>query len=152
MTKGQQQIEQFYSIVNRTNQLRSLPVCLEGCQPLNTAALHLIETIGTYECINMTEISAKLGLTKGAVSQMAAKLVAKGLIIKTKPPHSEKDVYLSLTSEGMNVFDAHNRLHKELYADLSVLLEDFTEQDLERISLFFRKVETYMDEYAHLFL
>lgn len=152
MTKDKQLqalMEQFYSVVNRTAQLRNAPVVLEGCEPLNTAAIHLIEIIGNYERINMTEISEKLGITKGAVSQMTAKLVSRGLISKGKPPHSEKDVCLSLTDEGHKVFAAHSKLHAQMYGELSELLGEFSGEDLERITLFLDKVQVYMKECAH---
>lgn len=145
-------IGQFYRVVNRTNQLRNVPIAFEGCQPLNTAAIHLIETIGNYECINMTEISQKLGITKGAVSQMTAKLVSKKLIAKIKQPHSEKDVYLSLTENGQRIFEGHRKLHAQMYGELSELLNEFSGEDLKRITLFLNKVQTYMNEYAHSIL
>jgi DNA-binding MarR family transcriptional regulator len=141
-------IERFYCVVNRTNQLRSIPITLEGCKPLNTASIHFIETIGNHERINMTEVSEKLGITKGAVSQMAAKLVTKGLVAKIKFPHSDKDVYLTLTDDGRQVFEAHSKLHSEMYMELSQLLSEFSGHDLERIALFLDKVGRYMNEYA----
>lgn len=144
----QQLLEQFYSVVNRTNQLRNVPVRLEGCEALNLAAIHLIETIGAYEHINMTEISEKIGITKGAVSQMSAKLVSKGLVVKAKSPGSDKEINLSLSEGGQAVWKAHQKLHEQMYADLAGLLAEFSSTDLERVALFFAKLKTYMDEYA----
>ena len=152
MTKEEQLqdlMEQFYSIVNRTNQLRNTPVQLAGCEPVNIAAIHLIETIGNHESINMTEVSERIGITKGAVSQMTTKLVHKGFLQKLKSPHSEKDIYLSLTESGQAIFQAHHQLHHQLYSELAMLLDEFSDHDLKRITLFMDRIETYMKEYAH---
>ena len=51
----------------------------------------------------MYEIGAILGLTKGAVYQMAVKLEKKGLIKKTKSKDNARDIYLELTAEGQYI-------------------------------------------------
>ena len=73
----------------------------------------------------------------------------QALILKSRPPHSEKDVYLSLTDEGRKVFEAHGRLHSKMYAELSQLPGEFSGEDIERIALFLSRVQTYMAEYDH---
>ena len=39
----------------------------------------MIETIGSYETITTTKLAEKLGITKGAVSQITRKLLEKNL-------------------------------------------------------------------------
>jgi Transcriptional regulators len=141
-------IEDFYAVASRTNQLKSKAVTFDGRVSVNTASLHLIETVGNHPGANTTELAELLGITKGAVSQMAAKLSGKGLLEKRKMPGNAKEVSLALTPEGKKLCREHDKLHRELYKDLSALMNDFSPADIEKVHLFLRNIEIYMDQYA----
>lgn len=141
-------IEDYYAAANRTNQLKNKKVSFNGTPSINTASLHLIETIGNHPDANTTELAAILGITKGAVSQMATKLRDKGLLEKQKTSGNAKEVYLVLTPDGENLRQEHDKLHQEQYEELATLMKSFSATDIRKIHLFFRSIELYMDEYA----
>jgi DNA-binding MarR family transcriptional regulator len=62
----------------------------------------------------MAEIANILGVTRGAVQQMAGRLLKKGLVEKLMDKNDRKRVYLSLTPKGEIAFKGHEEYHAEL--------------------------------------
>ena len=60
----------------------------------------MIETIGSYETITTTKLAEKLGITKGAVSQITRKLLEKNLIMKIPSGEKVNEVLILLTDKG----------------------------------------------------
>ena len=110
-------MDDFYSISNKMNQIRNKPVKFEGNITVNSLDLFFQDVVGKNKEVKMYEIGAILGLTKGAVSQMAVKLEKKGLIKKTKSKDNARGIYLELTAEGQ-------RIDKEQQKKLSGFGED----------------------------
>ncbi len=71
------------------------------------AEVHILEIIGKNPGITSSAITSKMNVTKGAVSQITAKLVNKNLIKKTPSSHDAKTLELNLTDKGKEVFDFH---------------------------------------------
>lgn len=143
-------LEQFYKINGKINKMRSTPIRFEGTEPLNTAAIHLIDVIGKHPEYNVTQIAQTLGNTKGAVSQMTAKLERKGLLEKRQAAASDKEIQFVLTDEGRKVYDGHERLHAELYQRLECLFRDFTPEDVEKLKKAGDAIDECLTEYGHL--
>jgi len=143
-------VERFYHITGKINKTRNNLISFEGTEPLNTAAIHLIDVIGKHPDYNATQIAEVLGNTKGAVSQMTAKLERKGLIHRQKSSASEKEVTFLLTESGQKVFDGHEKLHEELYERLNDILCEFSEDDVAKIKKAFDSIDSCLDEYKHL--
>lgn len=145
-----QLIESFYQITGKINKMRNSLISFDGTEPLNTAAIHLIDVIGKHPDYNATQIAEVLGNTKGAVSQMTAKLEHKGLIKKQKSGSNEKELTFLLTESGRRVFDGHEKLHAELYRRLEEILGEFSAEDVEKIKKAFAAIDDCMTEYGHL--
>ena len=77
-------MDEFYSISCKMNQIRITPITFQGNITTNSAGLFFMDAIASHKGIKMSEIGEVLGITKGAVSQMAAKLEKKHLIRKIK--------------------------------------------------------------------
>jgi len=151
MSEGLMQlVESFYQITGKINKMRNNLICFEGTEPLNTAAIHLIDVIGKHPDYNATQIAEVLGNTKGAVSQMTAKLERKGLIRRQKSTANEKELTFLLTESGQKVFDGHERLHAELYQRLDEILGEFSADDVAKIKKAFAAIDECMTEYGHL--
>lgn len=146
----EQLVATFYQIMGKAGKMRGKLISFEGTEPLNTAAIHLIDVIGKHPDYNATQLAEALGNTKGAVSQMASKLEHKGLIVRCKGEASDREVLFSLTEEGWKVYDGHELLHAELYQRLSGILDEFSADDVVKIKQALMAVDECLTEYGHL--
>lgn len=142
----QQLIESFYHVTGKINKMRSNLISFEGTEPLNTAAVHLIDVIGKHPDYNATQIAEVLGNTKGAVSQMASKLENKALIQKRHSDVSDKEITFVLTESGQKVFAGHEKLHAELYQRLEMILDEFSADDVTKIQKAFAEIDACITE------
>ena len=81
---------------------------------LYPAEMHLISLIGDNPGLGVTELAHKGGVTKGAISQIAQKLVKKRLITKMSDPDNGTRVLFELTNKGKVAFYSHERMHEEV--------------------------------------
>ena len=73
---------------------------------------HCIDYIGRLELPNVTKVAEHMGMTRGAISKMTRKLLAKGLIEKYTLETNKKEVYFKLTDQGRLLFDEHAKRHQ----------------------------------------
>ena len=92
--------ETFVRVLNKTieNQKRPRKYGLE--ELLYQSEIHTIMLIGKNKGLGVTELAAKAGITKGAISQMVNKLETKGLIKKYTNPENNAKVVVELTNKG----------------------------------------------------
>ena len=76
--------------------------------------IHMISAIAKSNGINVTEVAARLDISKSAASQMINKLVRKGLIEKAYTQQNNKEIRLLLTREGKTALDIVEKRHLEL--------------------------------------
>lgn len=75
--------------------------------------IHLINSIGENDGINVTELAAVHRITKSAVSQAVKKLEKRELVERYQSPDNRKEVRFRLTPKGRTAFDAHRAFHNE---------------------------------------
>lgn len=117
---------------------------------ISFSELNLITLIGEHENINITELASIYGATKGAVSKMVKKLVLKNLVKKIRLINNEKEVLLSLTDSGIEIFK-EKKHHLDLLAE--EIGKHFTMLDDKQAKLFFtilESIETHID--THLYI
>jgi DNA-binding MarR family transcriptional regulator len=100
--------------------------------PLYRSEIHTIEIVGKSPGINVTRLAERMGVTKGAVSQMLARLIKKKLIEKRAMPGNEKEVMIELTDLGRLAFENHEALHRQILAVLREHYGDELAPKLER--------------------
>ncbi len=93
--------------------------------------IHFLLCIGTQKNLTMSEIASKMNVTQGAATQIAGRLIKKGLIRKDKHPEDKRYTVISLTVEGTKAYEEYleydNLRNKELSACLN---SNFTENIL----------------------
>ncbi|MCR0348543.1 MarR family transcriptional regulator [[Clostridium] innocuum] len=140
-------MDEFYSISCKMNQIRITPITFQGNITTNSAGLFFMDAIASHKGIKMSEIGEVLGITKGAVSQMAAKLEKKHLIRKIKSKTNAKDIYLELTPQGEQVNLEQCVLRKKMYEGISEIISDYSEHDTEIIRVFLNQAGLYLEQY-----
>ena len=95
--------------------------CYEYCEGISLYPneIHTVEYIAESSTTNMTDIANQLGLTKGAVSKMIAKLENMGLLVRYKYQPNQKEIYIHLTHLGVRAYEGHKEYHQDMWKRLS---------------------------------
>ncbi|MBD3241225.1 MAG: MarR family transcriptional regulator [Chitinivibrionales bacterium] len=138
--------EQLLRIVTKFGILHGRPYDFGTGTKLYPAEVHTLQCIGDHPGINVTELARHQGVTKGATSQMLAKLAAKGLLYKKSSQGSDKEVVAVLTDEGERAREGHVRFHAAM---TDQILEKTRNIDIADIRLYRdinSLVEKHLDE------
>ncbi|MBI5680419.1 MAG: MarR family transcriptional regulator [Methanobacterium sp.] len=138
----------FISLVRiskKFNELEKSCIDVGNGEKLYPSQIHLIEAIGNNRGKNVTEISKKFQITKGAVSQVVNKLHNDGFINKKRNKESGKEIILSLTEKGQMVFEIQNKLHNKVELEFIDYLENFTPEQVDSFLQMLSKIEDFID-------
>ena len=113
--------------------------------PLFRSEVHTIDMIGRNDGINGISLAAKLGVTRGAVSQMLSKLVAKGMVEKEPIAQGDHEIALHLTPRGKRAFLAHDAYHRKMYNAIADSFSSIPEEQLVKIIAIQKVVEDFFD-------
>lgn len=91
---------------------------------LTPSEIHTIDAIGYDGAILMSELAARLGVTKGAITQLIDRLEAKMLVIRLPHPYDSRSSVLSLTDLGKEAYQAHEAVHNDFYNQLRSQLSE----------------------------
>ncbi|KAF5038165.1 Ubiquinone/menaquinone biosynthesis C-methyltransferase UbiE [anaerobic digester metagenome] len=121
------------------------PVEIDGCR-LSASELHLVDGAGQCPGAGLSAHAARLGVTKGAVTQMARRLEEKGCLVRVPDPGDRRGVQLALTATGRRAFAWHRSLHDRIGGDLRGALDRMGPEERERLLAFFDLVEAMFEE------
>ncbi len=138
---------QFYRIINKINELEKTPYDFGVGEKLYPSEIHTIQAIGNNSGINVTELSKRLGITKGGVSQMISKLKERGFINKVRSMENDKEVLLILTPKGKNAYNGHEKFHSDMYLDFINYMDDISQEQIDVFIKILEKVDFYVDRY-----
>ncbi|BET95405.1 MarR family transcriptional regulator [Xenorhabdus taiwanensis] len=116
-----------------------------GLSGYSLSELHVIQCIGESVLLNITNISQALGMTKGAISKICAKLLRRSIVEKLKMVDNQKETYFSLTDEGKQIFSAHEKLHRQIEAKWLLILENYSPEELLIIRRFIADISDIVD-------
>ena len=102
--------------------------------------LHFLTISGENQDMTMTEISDSMGISQGAVSQIAKRLLNKGLIEKVKREDNRRITQIVLTEEGKRLFEQYKRFDEERHNEVDLYFQEFSEEDFETIIRYERLV------------
>ena len=143
--KHQILLKEIASMLQRQEMLTKLTesVCLEEYSYSET---HCIDYIGKTELPNVTKIADNMQMTRGAISKMTKKLLAKGLIEKYSLESNKKEIYFRLTESGMELYKEHEKRHKLWEQRDSKFLERYSPEEMEIITKFMKEFNMYLEE------
>lgn len=139
--------ETFVRIINKFKVLEKIPIDHGTGDLLYASEINILEIIGKYPGINMTELAQKRGVTKGAVSQIVTKLVKKQLVLKNQAPDNDKTLSLQLTPLGKVAFENHEKFHAKYDSPMIEKLKSMNAEQLATISETFEMLEDTIDSY-----
>ena len=91
----------------------------------------------------MGELAVRLGVTKGAVSQVVKRLEQKGCVCRKAHPEDSRAIIVSLTEAGCIACRIHEQQNEAFYAKLSAQL------GVEEIAVFNRCIDKLCDMLQH---
>lgn len=103
---------------------------------LMLSEFHVIDCIGKNQLPNTTFISKELNMTKGAISKITSKLLEKDLIRGNRLENNKKEIYFTLTSQGKEAFEIHEKLHIIENEKFIRMLNKYDKEELNTISNF----------------
>ena len=106
---------------------------------------HCIDYIGRLELPNVTKIAEHMGMTRGAISKMTKKMLAKGLIEKYTLESNKKEVYFKLTDLGKMLFEEHAKRHKRWEKRDMEFLSHYSTEDVKTVYQFMKEFNHYLE-------
>lgn len=104
-------MDRLTRLFNKAAAIEREPVDTGDGVLLHTSEVHLLDMAGRYPQEGMSTLASRLGITKGAVSQTAKKLVEKGYLERMYGEGDSKIVLLRLTRAGQNAYLWHRQYH-----------------------------------------
>jgi DNA-binding MarR family transcriptional regulator len=129
-------------VINKFRKIEKEPKDLGTGELLYIGEVHTIVAVGKYPGINITELSLRLGITKGAVSQAIGKLEKRNYLRRVKDNSNEKNVLVELTQKGEIVIKGHDRFHRNFFSNY---LSDITFGQIAVFNEVLEKIESFMD-------
>lgn len=139
--------ETFLRIVNKFKVLEKIPIDHGTGDLLYASEINTLEIIGKYPGINMTQLARRRGVTKGAVSQIVAKLVKKKLVAKNPAVGSDKELSIMLTEAGGVAFENHEKFHEKYDLPMLEKLSGMSTEQLDIVIDTFEMLESTLDNY-----
>ena len=127
-------IERTAKIQYKVNANDKKPRTFGTRHKLYQSEIHFIEAIGLDGGYSASELSEKLGITNGAVTQVADKLLKKKLIEKYKKADNKKTVYFKLTNEGTVAYKNHEKFHAGFNEKLAAYLSSLSKKEFDAIA------------------
>lgn len=145
-------MDTFLRLANKFYASEKIPRHFGIDEKLHMQEIHTIAAIGETPDMNVTQLSEKLGITKGTVSPIVSKLARKKLVTKYKGGTNNKEVLLRLTVKGEVAYHAHEMLHSKIHADMYAGLceyyGDITPAHLDFAEVFLHVAEHLIDRYT----
>jgi DNA-binding MarR family transcriptional regulator len=116
---------------------------LEG---LSLLAVHCVDRIGSLERPNATRLAADMRVTRGAISKVSKRLLAKGLVQSYQADGNKKEVYFRLTKSGEELFREHRKTHKNVQDQWLAIFARYSESEQEAIRRFLSDVSGLLVE------
>lgn len=139
-------LEDTYRLINKYNQKAKTAKRYGTEDFLYSAEVHMIEMIGSYEAITTTKLAEKLGITKGAVSQITRKLLEKDLINKIPSAQRSNEVLISLTDKGRVVYSYHQSMHEKMLGKIDSVLSGLSDDGKMALNQIIRIIDDSLND------
>ena len=104
--------------------------------------VHFAVLIGELGTPTMGELALRMGVTQGAVTQLACRLETKGYVERRKDMEDKRVTIISLTEKGQKLCDRHIEYDRKEFGELSKYFEEFSDEDLKKLMKYEQIVST----------
>lgn len=132
--------------MNKMNEFETSPADFGTGMLLYPSEIHTVQAIGDMPGMNVTELSERMGVTRGAASQMVTRLAGKDLIEKFRLPDNEKEVRLRLTNLGKIACKGHEERHGWINRRIFERIGNRTEDEYAFLNEVFSAINEVTDE------
>ena len=122
-------ITAFFETVDAINESEKLPKSYGSEYMLYHAESNLLTVVCKNPESPANELAERLGVTRGAITQMSNKLEEKGLIEKYSKSDNKKKKYYRLTEAGENIVKAQNEYHSHANKQMCMYLRKLGEDE-----------------------
>jgi DNA-binding MarR family transcriptional regulator len=143
--QGSELFERWARIMNKMSRSESLPRDFGTGDQLFPSEIHTLCVIGSLPGTRITDLSVRLGVTKGAVSRIAKKMEEKGLIEKYQEYGNDKEIRLRLTSTGKKAYLGHEEYHTKAFGQIQKEMEKLTREQAVFLFRFLSMMEDVID-------
>lgn len=74
---------------------------------LSVTEFDMLAELGNQPGLRMSDLAAKMVVSAANVTRVAQSLAAKGLVVRERAKHSDREVLARLTPEGQRLFELH---------------------------------------------
>jgi DNA-binding MarR family transcriptional regulator len=138
-------VDLFLDILHKFSLIEKKPWDAGTGSRIYLAEIQTVAMIGDHPDINMTQLSGLMGVTRGAVSQMVRKLVAKKLVTRTSS-RNQKEINLGLTEYGDKVREAYRERMKEVFDFAGKLYRDAQPGERQLVKRLFLEIQANMEK------
>lgn len=108
--------------------------------------LQALEAIGDLPEPNVTEIARQLHVTRGAVSKITKKLLARNAIETYQQEGNRQKIFYRLTTSGRFLYEAHQKRCALWLQQNEAFLQQFDSHTLDQLEQFMKVFNDYLDQ------
>ena len=140
MEQRQSVIEKLYQTINVINCESKIAKNYGTEHNLTTSDISLLKCIQRNENSKAGDLSQYLGMTNGAVTQLAKKLERKKYLEPYRMLGNKKEVYYKLTESGEKACEGYDRYYDKIKSKVEAYIETLDDETIEKITGLFDAV------------
>lgn len=149
MTRAQtsrQLMASFFRMVNKYKAMERFTMNYGTKAVFFHSERHLLDVMREHPELNITDLARRVGVTKGAISQVVAKLEGKGAVERHKASGDDKQVLVRLTPLGRTITEHHHEVNERTVKQLCAVIGNRPQEQVDFVREVFGWIEGHLDE------
>ena len=143
MDKRQLLIEEYLDLANEIIH-RNKPEMEKEFAGFTLNELEVIEHIGKIPDPNVTKLANASYMTRGAISKLTKKLIARGIIKTYQSEENKKEIYFQLTLIGQKIKNRHEQLHQKWVQRDAAVFENMSKEEFDTVFRFIGRYREFI--------
>ncbi|MBQ8706622.1 MAG: hypothetical protein IJ523_00865 [Succinivibrionaceae bacterium] len=101
----------------------------------------VIRYIGEHDATNAITMASSLGISRGGISKICARLIAKKVITSHQMDGNRKEIFYRLTHLGSEIRDSHMEFNRNAENDCRSIIDSYSPQQKDVIMDFLLRLE-----------